>query len=428
MVKVDECKLPQHNCASEKFYGVDKLYLPLAQHVGRPSRPSVSVKDSVDEAQVIAEADGLISSCLCAPAKGEVVAIENIPHTVMRRSPAIILSCTDERKSYSFQRSADNLKKDELIKLIKDAGIVGMGGASFPTHVKLSPPKRVDTFILNGCECEPYLACDYRLMLEKTEEIIRGVEIVAKIISPSRVIVGIEDNKPEAIKKFRLLLEGEKFALPEVSVVPLKSVYPQGGEKQLIYNLTRRKVPAGGLPFDVGCLVHNVATCFAIYEAVYFRKPLIERLVTFAGGALKEPKNLWVRIGTRVSDLVSAGVLSFQREAVKVICGGPMMGVALDSMDYPVTKGSSGFLFLTEEESNFEEESVCLRCARCVDVCPMNLLPLEYVKRVKNGEFSQLNEFYINDCIECGCCSYVCPARIPIVHYIKVGKKYATRS
>lgn len=209
---------------------------------------------------------------------------------------------------------------------------------------------------------------------------------------------------------------------PKISV--LKSAYPQGGEKQLIYSVTRRKVPAGGLPFDVGCLVHNVGTCFAIYEAVHFSKPLIERMVTFAGGALARPKNLWLKVGTVIKELFGQHVLELKSEPARIIYGGPMMGIALDDLEYPILKGTSAVLFLTEKETDQAQESGCIRCARCVDNCPMKLLPLEYVKRVQRSEFARLDDVYINDCIECGCCAFVCPAKIPIVHYVKVGKRY----
>ena len=425
MIKVEERKLPQHNLKSERFFEVKRLYLPLSQHTGRPSKSLVKPRDNVNEAQIIAEGDGLISAHLSAPKKGKVVAIDNFNHPVLKRSPSIFLDCLDDKKRYLKRIYLDNLGKDALLEIIRRAGIVGMGGACFPSHVKLNPPKRVDTLIVNGCECEPYLVCDYRLMAENAEQIFKGVEIIAKILLPREVIFAIEDNKPEAIKRFNLLVSIRKFALPSPKISVLKSAYPQGGEKQLIYKLTKRKVPSGGLPYEVGCLVHNVGTCFAIYEAVYFDKPLIERLVTFGGRALKQPKNIWLKIGTSIKDLFEKKVLEFKEQPRKIVYGGPMMGIALEHLDYPILKGTTGVLFLTKEEIDLQDESSCIRCARCVDSCPMELLPLEYVKRVRHSEFNRLNEFYIKDCIECGICSYVCPAKIPIVHYIKLGKRYA---
>jgi len=302
-----------------------------------------------------------------------------------------------------------------------------MGGAAFPTQVKLSPPKEIDTLIINGCECEPYLATDYRLMVENLEEIFKGIEIICRLIKPKQVIIAIEDNKPLAIKKSNRFVSVRKFALPEAKVIVLKSSYPQGSEKQLIQSTTKRKVPPRGLPLDVGCLVHNVATCFAIYEAIYLGKPLIERLVSFCGDALVEPKNIWLKIGTTLKELFDQKILEFKTPPEKIISGGPMMGISLDSLDYPILKGTGGFLFL-KDLKNIGEESPCIRCARCIDVCPMNLMPLEYAKRVRIEEYNNLDQLNIVDCIECGNCAYTCPGKIPIVHYVKIGKKYAPKS
>ncbi|MCM8826012.1 MAG: electron transport complex subunit RsxC [Candidatus Omnitrophica bacterium] len=427
MVKVEEYKLPQHNISSEKFFQPTRLYLPLAQHTGKPSQPLVRKGDYVEEAQLIASQDGLISTCLHSPSKGRVVDIDEFNHPVLKRAKAIIIECDNQPKNYSLRKDIDSLSKLELLDIIKKSGIVGMGGAAFPTYVKLLPPKSIDTLIINGCECEPYLASDYRLMVEKLEGIFKGIEIIYKILEPKTIFFCIEDNKPEAIKKLNLLINTKKFKLPFISLRVLKTFYPQGGEKQLIYSVTKRRVPSSKLPFDVGCLVHNVATCFAIYEAVYWDKPLIERLVSFVGDALVSPKNLWIKIGTSLKELKEKGIINFKFEPKKIICGGPMMGIALESLDYPVLKGSGGFLFLSKEV-DLKEELPCIRCARCVDACPMGLLPLEYAKRVKAGDYDKLQEFNIKDCIECGCCAYICPSNIPLVHYIKIGKRYVTNS
>lgn len=428
MIRIEENKEPQHNSASEKFLTPKKLYLPLCQHIGKPSLEVVKIGDLVDEASLIARSTAAVSSCIHAPKKGKITGVDYFNHPVLKRAKSISLSCGESAKVYSVREGIDKFTKENLLSIIKDSGIVGMGGACFPAHVKLAPPKRVDTLIINGCECEPYLACDYRLMVEKTNEVLKGVEIISRLIKPKQILFCIEKNKPEAIRKFNLPLSTKKYNLPYSKTIALDSSYPQGGEKQLIYKVTKRKVPSGGLPFDVGCLVQNVATCFAIYEAVYFSKPLIERLVTFAGDSLKTPKNLWVKIGTTIKELFDNKILEFKKEPKKIICGGPMMGVALDSLDYPILKGTSGILFLSAESVDTKEEDNCLRCARCVDSCPMGLLPLEYVKRVKNERFAELNEVFIKDCIECGACVFVCPAKIPIVHYIKVGKINAADS
>jgi len=429
MIRIAEYKEPQHNSFSEKFHDPSKLYLPLSQHTGAPSKPCVKKGDQVSEGEVIAKASGAISAQLHAPKSGKVIDIANWYHPTLKKAPAIIIQCQDEKKEYSPRKDKDIelLTQEKILKTIADCGLVGMGGAAFPTHVKLNPPKKIDTLIINGCECEPYLACDYRLMIEDINKIFKGIRLISKLINPKEIIFAIEKNKPEAIKKVNLLINTKKFGLPPIRSFVLDTAYPQGGEKQLIQLIIKKKVPPKGLPFDVGVLVHNVATCFAIYEAVYLDKPLVERLVSFCGDALVTPKNIWVKIGTTLQELVDRKILEFGKEPKKIICGGPMMGIALNSLDYPILKNAGGFLFLSDQVDDAQEEP-CLRCNRCVDTCPMGLLPLEYVKRVKKGEYASLSEFNIVDCIECGCCSYGCPAKIPIVHYIKTGKKYELNS
>ena len=425
MIHLAEHKEPQHNLPSEKFLSPSKLYLPLSQHTGSPSMPCVKKGDDVREGEVIARLSGAISAQLHAPKKGKVIDIVNWYHPTLKRAPAIVLQCQDEEKNYPLSKSKDIelLSKEQILETIASYGLVGMGGAAFPTYLKLNPPKKIDTLIINGCECEPYLACDYRLMVENMNEIFKGIRLICKLINPKEVIFAIEENKPSAIKKVNLLINTKKFDLPPMRSFVLNTAYPQGGEKQLIQVIAQKKVPPKGLPLDIGCLVHNVATCFAIYEAIHLNKPLVERLVSFCGDALKDPKNIWVKIGTTLQELIDKKILEFKKEPKKIICGGPMMGIALNSLDYPILKNAGGFLFLADEVDDLEEES-CLRCSRCVDTCPMDLLPLEYVKRVKRGEYTSLSEFNIVDCIECGCCTYGCPAKIPIVHYIKTGKNY----
>lgn len=424
MLRIEERKQPQHNKASEKFLSPKKLYLPLSQHTGKPSKPCVKIGDVVEEGQLIAEGDGLISSCLHAPSKGKISSIDTYYHPNLKRAPCIILECSQEPKNYLESKSVDALSKEKLKDIIKNAGIVGLGGAAFPTYVKLNPPKKIDTLIINGCECEPYLSTDYRLMVENLHHILKGAEIISRIIEPKNVIFAVEENSREAIKKINQFKSLKRINLANFKLTVLKSSYPQGGEKQLIHSTVGRCVPPKGLPLDVGCLVHNVGTCFAIYEAVYLNKPLIHRLVSFCGDALISPKNVWVKIGTTLKELFENNVLQSKVAPQKIICGGPMMGVALDSLAYPILKGTGGFLFLSEDVAA-DEESPCIRCARCVDNCPMNLLPLEFVKLAKKEEFDKLDIFNIVDCIECGSCAYTCPASIALVHYIKVGKKYA---
>lgn len=426
MIKIEEHKQPQAGLATEGFLNPKRLYLPLSQHTGRPSLPCVNIADIVEEADLLAKEDGFISVRLHSPKRGKILNITEGCHPSLKRAKCIILECQAQEKEYSYRKNVESLDKEELREIIKNSGIVGLGGAAFPTHVKLNPPKKINTLIINGCECEPYLACDYRLMIENLREIFKGIEIICKIIEPDEVIFALEDNKTEVVKKLNLLISTKRVNLPKTKSAILKTAYPQGAEKQLIYSVTRRKVPSGRLPFDVGCLVCNVATAFAVYEAVYLNKPLIERLVSFAGDAIATPKNIRVKIGTTLKELFDAGHLKFKHEPRKIICGGPMMGVALDGLDYPILKGTGGFLFLSKN-LDIAEEDPCIKCARCVDSCPMNLLPLELARRIKKEEFAALDDFSIADCIECGCCNYVCPAKIPLVHYIKVGKKYTSR-
>ncbi len=423
MIHVEEHKEVQHHLPSEKYLHPKKLYLPISQHIGKPANCCVNVGDEVKEGDVIAKEDGFISARLHAPTSGKITAIDVCKHPVLKKVPCIVMDCTNEPRGYKQHKDIESLSRKDLQTMVKDAGIVGMGGASFPTHVKLDPPKEIDTLIINGCECEPYLACDYRLMVENLNEIFHGIELVCQMINPKTVIFAVEDNKPEVIKKTHLIKSMRRFKLPKLEIAVLPTGYPQGGEKQLIESVTERKVPGGKLPMDVGCLVHNVGTCFAIYEAVYFSKPLIERLVTFAGDALEAPRNLWIKIGTTLQELIDGEVIKLKSYPKKIVAGGPMMGMSISGYDFPITKGSGGFLFLTSEAVQFKE-TACLRCARCVDACPMDLVPLEYAKRVKATKFDNLAELNIVDCIECGSCTYMCPAQIPIIHYIKLGKKY----
>jgi len=426
MIRLPEHKEPQNNLNSEKYLNPKELYLPLSQHTGAPSSLCVKKGDLVEEGQLLAKESGFISARLHAPSDGKIINIDDWFHPNLKRTPCIIIKTNSKVKDYPKRKNIDSLENERIKEIIQNCGIVGMGGAAFPTHVKLDPPKKIDTLIINGCECEPYLTTDQRLMVENINEVFLGIEIISKLINPKKIIFAIEANKPNAIKKVNLIINTKKFNLPIAETVILKTVYPQGGEKQLIERVTKRKVPPKSLPLDVGCLVHNVATCFAIYEAIYLDKPLIQRLVSFCGDALHRPKNIWVKIGTTLKELFDEKVLEFKNEPKKIVSGGPMMGIALDNLEYPILKGTGGFLFLTNPPK--VNENPCIRCARCVDACPMNLLPLNYAKLVKNQEYESLNRYYISDCIECGCCAYTCPAKIPLVHYIKIGKKYAPRN
>jgi len=359
MIRLEERKSPQENFFTQKFYP-KKVVVPLSQHTGKPARILVSKSQKVTIGQIIGEKDGFISSNIHSPITGKIIEIKDFNHHLLKRCKAILIESEKEEDFIKEERKdIESLNREDLLKIIEYSGIVGLGGACFPTHVKLSPPKKIDTLIINGCECEPYLTCDYRLMVEHTESIIKGIELVVRILNPQRVIIAIENNKPEAVKRFNSKLHTKKYNLPQTKVEILPSSYPQGGEKQLIYNLLKRKVPADGLPFDVGVVVQNVGTCFAIYEAIYFKKPLIERIITFAGSSLKEPKNLWIRVGTLISELFERGVLQFKHEPKKIILGGPMMGKTIESLDYPLTKGVSGVLFFSSKDVEEYKENNC---------------------------------------------------------------------
>jgi len=418
---IKEYKEPQHKLVSQKFFSPKRLYLFLSQHTGRPSIPVVEIGKTVKEKELIAKEDGFISARLHSPKSGKIVDIKYHKHPILKISKCIVIDCIEEKEEVKDKIDYKNFSKEKLLEIIKDSGVVGMGGAAFPTHVKLSPKVNIDTLIINGCECEPYLASDNRLMIENTKEIFEGIKIISKIIEPKDIIFAIEDNKEEAVKIVEDFINSKRDEFKNLKLAILKTEYPAGGEKQLIYKLTKRKVPSGKLPFDVGCLVQNVATCFAIYEAVCFNKPLIERLTTFAGDALLEPKNIWVKIGTTLKELFENKILEFKKEPKKIICGGPMMGVALDDLDYPILKGTGGFLFL-ENDISIKEEDPCIRCGNCIRACPMNLMPCMINLYSLKGLLKEAKSFGANDCIECGLCSYVCPANRRLVQSIKLTK------
>jgi electron transport complex protein RnfC len=398
-----------------------RVILPLSQHTGAPGRPLVKAGDKVEEGQKIAETDSFISSPIHASMSGKVTSVEKLPHPVGGEGEAIIIEGNGNGRKVWEKGGVDlgSLAAEEIRKIIREAGIVGLGGAAFPTHVKLSPPenKPIDTIILNGCECEPYLTGDHRLMLERADDCLYGLRVIMKAAGAARGYVGIESNKPDAIALMRKKLKADE----SIQVVPLKTRYPQGGEKMLIKAILNREVPSGGLPLDVGVVVNNVGTALAIAEAIKWSKPLLERVVTVTGSGVKQPANLWVPLGTPFSYVV--GECGGLREnASKVIMGGPMMGLSQYTLDVPVVKGTSGILVLTESEVVFREEEPCIKCARCIDHCPMGLLPTILARLVKAERWDSLKDYGVMDCIECGCCAYVCPSKIPLVHLMKLGK------
>ncbi|UCD20400.1 MAG: electron transport complex subunit RsxC [candidate division WOR-3 bacterium] len=397
-----------------------KVYVPFSQHTGKPAKPLIKKGDEVRIGMKIGEPDGLISAAVHASISGKVVDIVDHPHPVTGMSLCCVIEGDDTEDWVSDLQSdlnIEGLSKGQLLDAITQAGIVGLGGAAFPSHVKLSPPKGkdIDTLIINGCECEPILTADHRLMMEQSEAVIEGAQIFQKILGAASLVFGIEDNKSDAIRIFRDR---------GVRVLALKTKYPQGAEKQLIKAILKREVPRGGLPMDVGCVVHNVGTCQAAFMAVKFRKPLIDRIVTVAGDGVRENKNVLVRIGTPVRDVIDfCG--GYTGKPKMIISGGPMMGIAQYADDVPVIKGTSGILVWNEITT--VEPGPCVRCASCVDACPMGLMPTEIYGLVSNKKFDMAKEYGVLDCIECGCCAYVCPSAIPLVHYFKYGKNEVWR-
>lgn len=399
----------------------DKYIVPVRQNIGAPPTLTVKKGDAVKKGQRIAEPGGFVSVPLHSPVCGTVGDIVEITGVTGASEQAveIIADGTDEWDT-GLDPIPDwaDTEKDVLKKRILDAGIVGMGGAAFPTHVKLSPPpeKNIDTLIVNGAECEPFLTADHRLMLTRTEEALIGIAIAAKILKVSRIFVGVEDNKMDAIEKM-----AEAAAKFKITVVPLHVKYPQGAEKQLIYALTGRQVLEGGLPMDVGCVVMNIGTAAAVHDAVVLGHPLIERVTTVTGTPVVDPANYLVRIGTPIRKLLelSGGV---KENPAKVIMGGPMMGFAQSNIDVPVAKNSSGVLLMAPEEIEQFEGNPCIRCSRCVKACPMNLLVPTLSTMIEAGEFAMAEHNYVMDCVECGTCAYICPAKRPLVQHFRRAK------
>lgn len=407
---------------SERLPLPEKLSVSMWQHLGKPAVPEVNKGDIVEEGQRIGDAAGFVSAHIHAPAAGTVKNIADAPPPLGRNalSVEIAVDASAERKEYARDDNALHTSNEEILSRIRNAGIVGLGGAMFPTHVKLQPPpdKPIDTLIVNAVECEPYITADYRMMLEKPSEIIEGIRIVRKLLSPKKIYIGIEANKPKAIEIIERAIKTE----PDMEVIVLKTQYPQGGEKQLIQAATGREVPVGGLPSDVGTLVQNAATLYAIYEAVYYKKPLTERIVTVSGEAIRNPKNLWVKFGTPIEAIIER-CGGATEENVLAIAGGPMMGVALPSLNQTTVKGTNAIILLPDKgRKKYEKEYQCIRCNRCVEVCPIKLIPRDIVQRARIDDRERMADLDIMSCIECGACSYACPAMIPLVQWIRVGK------
>lgn len=406
----------------EKARLPEKVIIPLQQHIGAPCEPVVSVGDNIKVGQKIGEPKGFVSVPVHSSVSGKVVAIETHPHPIGNDVLSVVIESDGKDDVFEDVKpygDLDSLTADDIKNLIRESGIVGMGGATFPTQVKLSPPpdKKIDTVIINGAECEPYLTADHRLMLEKPENIIFGLKAIMKALGVENGYIGIEDNKPDAIEKLSKLTEQEN----NIKVVVLRTKYPQGGEKQLIYAVTGREVPSGGLPMEVGVVVQNVGTTNAVATAIKTGMPLIERVLTVTGSGVKQPKNMLVRIGTPFREVIEQ-CGGFNGTPGKVVMGGPMMGLAQSSVEVPVIKGTSGILVLTKQEAQMFEPRPCIKCARCVDACPINLLPTRLAHFSEKGMWDKAEEYNALDCIECGSCSFVCPAKILLVQRIRLAK------
>ncbi len=418
------------NAAIEDFPLVDTAFFELNQHLGAPAEPVVAKGDKVLAGQLIAKASGFISANIHSPVSGTVSSVEFLPDMAGNPVQHVVISVEGDEWLPSIDRSPVivkdiKLSSEEIIAKIAEMGIVGLGGAAFPTHIKLSPPpgKKAEFLIVNGAECEPYLTSDYRIMIEMPEQILIGVKLMMKALKVEKAYLGIEENKPVAIKKMK---EIAAASYPEIKIVSLKKRYPQGGEKQLIDAIIKRRVPSMGLPIDVGAVVQNVGTALAVYEAVQKNKPLVDGIVTVTGSCMKEQRNFKLRVGTTFDKIMFA-IGGFPKDAVKLISGGPMMGKAVSRTEASSTKSTSALLLLTEEETKRGEESNCIRCAKCVDACPMGLEPYLLNRLSRQGKTVELEENMVQDCIECGCCLYSCPANIPLLDTIRYSKAQVIR-
>ncbi len=408
--------------AIEQMPVPDKVVIFLSQHIGAPAVCNVAKGDKVNVGTLIGKAGGFVSANIHSSVSGTVVSVDPVADGSGIKKPAVTIEVEGDQWEEGIDRSENlipecNLDSKEIIDKISDAGIVGMGGATFPTQVKLSipPGSKAECLIVNGVECEPYLTADHRVMLEKSDEILVGCKIVMKALGVDTCYIGIEENKKDAIKLLSSKADGG------ISIVPLRMRYPQGGEKQLIDAVINRQVPSGGLPIATGAVVQNIGTIFAIYEAVQKNKPLVERIVTVTGCYVSNPKNLKVRIGTSISELIAA-VGGEPDNTAKVINGGPMMGRAMSNVEAPVTKGTSGILMLSARDTVREKEQACISCAKCVSACPMGLEPYLLYKLSYRRLYPDMESEKVTDCIECGCCAYTCPAHLPLLDYIRVGK------
>jgi electron transport complex protein RnfC len=411
------------NLAFETFPFPDEIILPLSQHLGKESKSLVKKGEDVKPGQMIAQAEGFVSAPVHSSVAGKVMSLgkEQTSGGFPKDSIVIKRNGTVESENILLEPlNTETITPDEIRERVALAGIVGQGGAAFPTSVKLSPPKdkRIDVVILNGCECEPYLTRDYRFMIERPDDLISGLKLIMKALGVNRGVIGIEDNKPEAIE---LLLNKVKYE-HGLEVVSLKTKYPQGAEKMLIKAVTGKEVPPGKLPMDVGAVIQNIGTAIAIHDAIVKGEVLITAALTVSGKGIKNPKNLIVPVGTSVQNVIDycGGVTD---DAVKIVVGGPMMGVAQFDLQAPVMKATSGILVLTKDEVAENPETPCLRCGQCVGACPLNLMPTKLARYSQLNRFEDAEDAGVTVCMECGTCSYTCPANIPLVQWIRLGKQ-----
>jgi len=407
----------------------ENVTIPVSQHIGAPATTIVNKGDYVKTGQVIATSKGFVSSNIHSSVSGRVNRIDTIIDTTGYKQAAIFIDVEGDEWVETIDRSSEIVTEikhspEEITKKCLESGIVGLGGATFPSHVKLTVPagKKCNLLIINGVECEPYLTSDHRLMLEKGEEVLIGVAILMKALKVERAMIGIENNKPDAIDNLTKLATGIKG----ITIHGLKVKYPQGAEKQLIKALINREVPSGHLPLDVGTVVHNVGTAFAVYEAVQKNKPLFERVVTITGKSLARPGNYFVRTGTPISKLIEAAG-GMPDDTGKIVNGGPLMGKAVNNIDVPVVKGTSGIILFPRKESERSKIKPCIRCAKCISACALNLEPYLLMTLSEKGLFERAEKERITDCMECGSCSYSCPASRPLLDYIRLGKSSVIR-
>jgi electron transport complex protein RnfC len=412
-IKIPDMKYLTEDKPIEQMPAPKTVYISMSQGIGAVAKPIVNVGDRVKKGQKIAEAGGIVSANIFASVAGNVIEIKDILNSTNVIEKFIIIE-NDYSEEQEFLTPIKEFTKEAIIDRVREAGIVGLGGAGFPTAVKLSSNKPVDMLIVNGAECEPYLTCDYRLMMEKVEEVNKGIRYIAKALGATKIRIGIEENKPKAIEKYKNVKDFE--------LVSLKKRYPQGSEKTLISVLARKKVPWGKLPIDIGIVVVNISTAYAVYQAVEANIPLYERVITISGQGVDNPRNVWVRIGTKTNEIIEfcGGI---NADAIKIIRGGPMMGKAMHTVGGFSKKTDSGVVVLTATETNTSKQSACINCGRCARKCPMHLMSMKFDEYAEAEKFDMAERFGVMSCLECGCCSFVCPAKRSIVQSVVLCKQ-----